>query len=197
MTLFRSFITVCAIPIMGLLNATTATAQVPEFGGVKIEDTITIYNNALQLNGAAVFTASKAKQYVVQLYSKQKVGSLDELMTSPGPKRLIFTALKETDIGPIVKLFNRNLEDGNRSDMAKLIPGMVSIGNLFKNKKSLLPGEVMTLDWIPIYGMTIYIGGKLQGEAHKPPELFKAAVGVWIGESPIDPGLKAALLGKG
>ena len=197
MFLFRSFVTAFAIPIAALLGISNVNAQVPEFGGVKIEDSITIYNNALQLNGAAVFTASKAKQYVVQLYSKQKVGSLDELMAAPGPKRLIFTALKETDLAPVVKLFNRNLEDGNRSDMAKLIPGMVSIGNLFKNKKSLLPGEVMTIDSIPIYGMTIYIGGKLQGEAHKPPELFKAAVGVWIGDAPIDSGLKAALLGKG
>ncbi len=177
--------------------AAPALAQAPDFGGVKIEDTITIYNNTLILNGAGVSVLGKNKMYVVQAYAKQKFKTLDELMAAPGPKRLIVTALREVDTGPIVKNFNRNLEDGNRADMAKLVPGMVGIGNLFKNKRSLAPGEVMALDWIPIYGFTVYIGGRLQGEAYRQPELFKAAAGVFMGESNIDPKVKEALLGHG
>lgn len=181
---------------MFLLSA-NVQAQAPEFGGVKIEDNITIYNNTLLLNGAGVSIAGKNKMYVVQIYAKQKFGTLDELMAAPGPKRLVLTALREVDTAPIVKNFNRNLEDGNRADMAKLVPGMVGIGNLFKAKRALAAGEVMTLDWIPIYGFTVYIGGKLQGEPYRQPELFKAAAGVWMGESNLDPKVKDALLGKG
>ncbi|OYU42939.1 MAG: hypothetical protein CFE44_21155 [Burkholderiales bacterium PBB4] len=179
------------------LSAPPALAQVPDFGGVKIEDSITIYNNTLLLNGAGVSTVGKNKIYVAQMYAKQKFSSLDELMAAPGPKRLVLTALREVDTAPIVKNFNRNLEDGNRADMAKLVPGMVGIGNLFKAKRALAPGEVMTLDWIPIYGFTVYIGGKMQGEAYRQPELYKAAVGVFLGDGNIDPKVKDALLGKG
>lgn len=182
--------------VAAALSTTNALAQAPEFGGVKIEDNITIYNNTLVLNGAGVSVAGKNKMYVVQVYAKQKFGSLDELMAAPGPKRLILTALRELDTAPIVKNFNRNLEDGNRADMAKLVPGMVGIGNLFKAKRALAPGEVMTLDWIPIYGFTVYIGGKLQGEPYRQPELFKAAAGVFMGDSNMDPKVKDALLGK-
>lgn len=174
-----------------------ALAQAPDFGGVKIEDTITIYNNTLVLNGAGVAVVGKNKMYVVQAYAKQKFSTLDQMMAAPGPKRLIVTALRELDTAPIVKNFNRNLEDGNRADMAKLVPGMVGIGNLFKNKLSLAPGEVMSLDWIPIYGFTVYIGGKMQGEAYRQPELFKAAAGVFMGDSNMDPKVKEALLGHG
>ena len=186
-----------SLAVATILSLAPAQAQTPEFGGVKIEDSITIYNNTLVLNGAGVSTAGKNKMYVVQIYAKQKFGTLDELMASPGPKRLVLTALRELDTGPIVKYFNRNLEDGNRADMAKLVPGMVGIGNLFKSKRALAAGEVMTLDWIPIYGFTVYIGGKLLGEPYRQPELFKAAAGVWMGESNMDPKVKEALLGKG
>jgi hypothetical protein len=185
------------VALTATLLSTAARAQAPEFGGVKIEDNITIYNNTLLLNGAGVSIAGKNKMYVVQIYAKQKFATLDELMAAPGPKRLVLTALREVDTAPIVKNFNRNLEDGNRADMAKLVPGMVGIGNLFKAKRALAPGEVMTLDWIPIYGFTVYIGGKLQGEPYRQPELFKAAAGVWMGESNMDPKVKDALLGKG
>lgn len=188
--------TALAIAVV-IVSSANARAQAPEFGGLKIEDRITIYNNTLLLNGAGVATVGKNKAYVVQIYAKQKFKTLDELMGIPGPKRLILTALRELDTAPIVKNFNRNLEDGNRADMAKLVPGMVGIGDLFKAKRSLAPGEVMTLDWIPVYGFTVYIGGKLQGEPYRQPELFKAAAGVFLGDSHMDPKVKDALLGKG
>lgn len=190
------FLSVLSVAVALALLSNTTNAQAPEFGGVKVEDSITIYNNTLMLNGAGVSTVGKNKMYVVQIYAKQKFGTLDELMAAPGPKRLVLTALREVDTAPIVKNFNRNLEDGNRADMAKLVPGMVGIGNLFKSKRALAAGEVMMLDWIPIYGFTVYIGGKLQGEPYRQPELFKAAAGVWMGESNMDPKVKDALLGK-
>ena len=191
------FLALLWLAVATFLLPVNARAQAPEFGGVKIEDNITIYNNTLLLNGAGVSTVGKNKMYVVQIYAKQKFGTLDELMNIPGPKRLVLTALREVDTAPMVKNFNRNLEDGNRADMAKLVPGMVGIGNLFKAKRALAAGEVMTLDWIPIYGFTVYIGGKLQGDPYRQPELFKAAAGVFMGESNMDPKVKDALLGKG
>jgi hypothetical protein len=53
----------------------------------------------------------------------------------------------------------------------------------------------MTLDWIPITGLVIYVGGKMQGDPMREPELFRAAMGVWMGEAPADAKLKDALLG--
>lgn len=181
---------------VALISGTAASATL-DVGGVKIEDTLTIYNNTLLLNGAGIMPGGKTALYVVHIYAKQKFTTLDALVASPGPKRLILTAVKEVDTGPIVKMFNRSVEaTAARSDMAKLIPGLVNIGNIFKTHRVLKPGDVMTLDWIPITGLVIYVGGKMQGDPMRQPEFFRAAMGVWLGDTPADAKLKDALLGQ-
>ena len=168
-----------------------------DISGVKVEDTLTIYNNKLVLNGAGVVFSGKAPQYVAHIYAKSKFKSLDTLIASPGPKRLVLTAIKEVDTAPIVKMFNRSVEaTASRTDMAKLIPGLVNIGNIFKANTVLKPGEIMTVDWIPITGMVIYVGTKMQGNPMREPEFFRAAMAVWMGDSPADAQARAALLGQ-
>lgn len=167
-----------------------------DIGGVKVEETLAIYNNTLLLNGAGLVSNGKTPMYVAQIYAKQKFKTLDELFAIPGPKRLVLTAIKEVDTGPIVKMFNRSVETtASKNDMAKLIPGLMSIGEVFKTNRVLKPGEVMTMDWVPISGLVIYLGGKLQGQPYREPELFKAAMSVWMGEIPADAKVKEALLG--
>ncbi len=184
------------VPLATLLLASSGFAATLDVGGIKVEDSLTIYNNTLLLNGAGIVMNGKVPQYVAQIYAKQKFATLDALTTAPGPKRLILTAVREVDTGPIVKMFNRSVEtSAAKGDMAKLIPGLVNIGNVFKANRVLKPGEVMTMDWIPITGLVIYIGGKMQGDPMRQPELFRAAMGVWMGEPPADAKLKDALLG--
>lgn len=180
----------------GLAGASIHAATL-DVGGVKVEDSLSIYNNTLVLNGAGVAANGKAPIYVAQIHCKKKFSTLGELLATPGPKRLTLTVLREFDTGPIVKQFNRSLETtANKSDMAKLIPGLVNIGNIFKANPVLRPGQVMTMDWVPITGLVIYIGGKMQGEPARDPELFRAAMDVWMGDAPTDAKVKDALLGR-
>lgn len=168
-----------------------------EVAGIKVEDTLAIYNNTLVLNGAAGVYSGKNLMYIVRVYARQPFGSVEELYAMPGPKRLIVTAIKEVDTAPIVKFFNRGLEaTANKNEMAKLVPGMMRVGTVFGNRKVLRPGESLSMDWVPITGMVFYVGNQMQGEPLKEPEFFRAAVSVWMGDSAIDPLAKGALLGK-
>ena len=185
-----------------LLASTTLVLGLPaqsatlDVGGVKVDDTLTIYNNTLLLNGAGLVFNGKVPSYVVQIYAKQKFKTIDQLIATPGPKRLVLTAIKEVDTGPIVKMFNRSVDEiAGKNDRAKLIPGLMSIGEVFKSNPVLTPGAIMTMDWVPISGLVIYIGGKLQGQPYRDAELFKAAIWVWMGKFPADPKVKEALLG--
>lgn len=185
-----------------LLASTTLLVGLPvrsatlDVGGVKVDDTLTIYNNTLLLNGAGLVSNGKVPSYVVQIYAKQKFKTVDQLIAAPGPKRLVLSAIKEVDTGPIVKMFNRSVDEtAGKNDRAKLIPGLMGIGEIFKSNPLLKPGEIMTLDWVPVSGLVIYIGGKLQGQPHRDAELFKAAMLVWMGKFPADPKAKDALLG--
>ena len=62
----------------------------------------------------------------------------------------------------------------------------MGIGDVFKANRTLKAGEVMSLDWVPVSGLVMYIGGKLQGQPYREIELFKAAMGIWMGDAPAD-----------
>lgn len=196
MTFTSKLFTFLQVATATALLASSGYAGALDIGGIKFEDSLTIYNNTLLLNGAGIVSNGKTPQYSAQIYAKQKFATLDALSATPGPKRLVLTAIREVDTGPILKMLSRSVEaTASKGDMAKLIPGMMNIGNVFKANRVLKPGETMTLDWIPITGLVIYVGGKMQGDPMREPELFRAAMGVWMGEAPADAKLKDALLG--
>lgn len=197
MTFTSKFFTFLQVATASVLLASSGYAAALDIGGIKFEDNLTIYNNTLRLNGAGIVSNGKTPHYSAQIYAKQKFATLDALSTTPGPKRLVLTAIREVDTGPILKMLSRSVEaTASKGDMAKLIPGMMNIGNVFKANRVLKAGEVMTMDWIPITGLVIYIGGKMQGDPMREPELFRAAMGVWMGDAPADAKLKDALLGR-
>lgn len=53
-----------------------------------------------------------------------------------------------------------------------------------------------SLEWTPGIGTVLFINGKMQGEAFKDPEFFRALMSIWLGTVPVDIQLKDALLGQ-
>ena len=182
---------------LAALMVATASLAATELHGVKIEDTITVAGTKLQLNGAGTRYKGPFKVYVGDLYTTKKVGSLEELVAAPGPKRLAMVFLREIEAGPFGKLLTRGVEDNvPRNEMSKLVPGLIRMGDIFTVNKVLVPGDVITLDWIPGTGMVVTAKGKVQGEPFKEPEFFKAIMSIWFGPVPADFKLKDAMLGK-
>ncbi|MES2581768.1 MAG: chalcone isomerase family protein [Pseudomonadota bacterium] len=164
--------------------------------GVKVQETAVVGGVTLQLNGAGTRYKGPFKVYVGDLYTTKKVSSLEELIAAPGPKRLSMTMLREAEAGPFGKLLTRGVEDNiTKPEMSKLVPGLIRMGDIFTINKILMPGDVITLDWIPGTGMVVTAKGKVQGEPFKEPEFFKAMMSIWFGQSPADFMLKDALLG--
>lgn len=164
--------------------------------GVKIKETAVVGGATLQLNGAGTRYKGPFKVYVGDLYTSKKVSSLEELIAAPGPKRLSMTMLREVEAGPFGKLLTRGVEDNtSKPEMSKLVPGLIRMGDIFTVNKVLVPGDVITLDWIPGTGMVVTAKGKVQGEPFKEPEFFKAMMSIWFGSSPADYMLKDAMLG--
>jgi hypothetical protein len=193
MTLPRiAAVVICALTL-GLPTYATAAADIH---GVKIEDSINLAGSKLQLNGAGTRFRTVFKVYVGELYTSQKVSSLDELIAAPGPKRLSMTFLREIEAGAFGKLLTRGVEDNvPKNEMSKLVPGLIKMGDIFTVNKVLVPGDVIHLDWIPGTGMVVTAKGKVQGEPFKEPEFFRAMMSIWFGQSPADFKLKDAMLG--
>lgn len=173
-----------------------AMAATTELAGVKVEDSATVNGTKLPLHGAGIRYKGPFKVYVADLYVGKKVASLDELVAAPGPKRLTMTMLREVEAGPFGKLLTRGMEDNNpKSEMSKLVPGLIRMGDIFSANKVLNPGETIILDWIPGTGLVVTAKGKLQGDPFKEPEFYKALMSIWLGNVPADFKLKDALLG--
>ena len=179
-----------------LLLSVTAFSATIELAGVKVEDTVTVGDVKLQLNGAGIRYKGPFKVYVGDLYTTKKVSSLEELIAAPGPKRLTMTFVREIEAGPFGKLLTRGVEDNvSKAEMSKLVPGLIRMGEIFTVNKVLQVGDKIYLDWIPGTGMVVTAKGKLQGEPFKEPEFYKAIMSIWFGTSPADWRLKDGMLG--
>jgi hypothetical protein len=194
MTFFKHLATLLLLGLFSL-NGLAATLEI---NGVKLDDSITVHDNKLLLNGAGMrYKAGIFKVYVAGLYLGKKISTPDEVVAQPGPKRLSITMVREIDSAELGKLLTRGMHDNmDKSDMSKLIPGLLRMGQLFSEQKKLVSGDNFTVDWIPGAGTVVTVKGVVQGEPFKEPEFFKAMMSIWLGPVPADFKLKEALLGS-
>ncbi len=186
-------LTIAAATLVLAFQALAATVDV---NGVKFEDAIDVHGSKLQLNGAGTRYKAIFKVYAAGLYLGKKVSAPADVIGQGGPKRLSITMLREVDANELGKLFTHGMEENmGKGEMAKLIPGLLRMGQIFSDQKKLVAGDNFMIDWIPGSGSVITVKGKVQGEPFKEPEFFKALMWIWLGQSPADWKLKDALLG--
>lgn len=165
--------------------------------GVKYEDTTTLGGSKLQLNGAGIRYKGPFKVYTAALYVPKKSAAPEDLLAQPGAKRIHVTMLRDIDASEMGKMFTRGIEDNmEKAAMAKLIPGIMRMSQIFSDHKRLMTGETFSLDWVPGVGTVVTLRGVPQGDAFKEPEFFNAMLRIWIGPVPADWKLKESLLGK-
>lgn len=173
-----------------------AHAATQTINGIKVEDTSDVRGIKLPLNGAGTRFKGPFKVYVSSLYLEKKAATLEEVTSLPGPKRLSVTMVREIDASELGRLLTRGMEDNTgKSEMSKLVPGLLRMGQIFSEQKKLVPGDNFLIDWVPGVGSVVTIKGVVQGEPFKEPEFFKALMSIWLGPVPADFKLKDALLG--
>lgn len=191
------FIKHCAAGLAALVLSAGLLAAPVDVGGIKIEDVQDVQGSKLSLNGAGVRYKAVFKVYAAGLYTGKKVATPEELIAAPGPKRMSITLLRDIDSNELGKAFTKGFEENSpKSEMSKLIPGLIKMGQIFSDQKKMLTGENFTIDWVPGTGTVITVKGKQQGEPFKEPEFYAALMRIWLGPNPADYRLKDALLGK-
>jgi hypothetical protein len=180
-----------------LFNPLSGMAAVIDVSGVKYEDAIDQRGNKLMLNGAGIRYKAVFKVYTAGLYLQKKASTMEEVLAMPGSKRITLTMLREVDSNELGKLFTRGVEDNTpKSEMGKLIPGLIKMGQIFSDQKKLAVGDTIMVEWVPGVGGVISAKGKPQGEPFKEPEFYNALLRIWLGPVPADYKLKEALLGR-
>jgi hypothetical protein len=182
---------------LGIFVPAVSTATVVDMAGVKFDDTIDQRGSKLVLNGAGIRYKAIFKVYSAGLYLSKKTNSSEEALSMAGPKRISITMLRDIDSNELGKLFTRGVEDNApKTEMSKLIPGLIRMGQVFSDQKKLVAGDGFTFEWVPGTGGVLSVKGKVQGEPFKEPEFYIALLRIWLGPVPADYKLKDALLGK-
>ncbi len=193
MSTLRHWIAILALG----LSAASASAATIDVSGVKLEDSVSLANTSLQLNGAGVRYKAIFKVYAAGLYLSRKAATPEEVLSAPGPKRMTITMLREIDSAELGKLFSRGMEDNmDKAAFSKVVSGVMRMSQIFSDHKKLVAGDNFLIDFIPGIGTIITVKGKQQGEPFKEPEFFNSLMSIWLGKSPADVRLKDALLGK-
>lgn len=183
--------------LTALVAALGASAGQIDIAGVKIDDSLELNGNKLQLNGAGIRYKTIFKVYTASLYLGKKAATVDEVLATPGPKRVSITMLRDIDANELGKGLTRGFEDNSpKSEMAQLIPGLLRMSQMFSEQKLLKAGDSFTIDWVPGKGTVISVKGVVQGDPVKEQAFFNALMRIWLGPSPADYKLKDALLGQ-
>ena len=187
----RALATVCLCAFL------TQPALAVDVGGVKLDDTVQLANQALKLNGAGVRYKLIFKVYTIALYLPEKKSQLAEILALPGPRRLEIVMLRDISSDDLGKSFMEGLNrTSDQADRTRLLSQTMQLGAMFEMVPGLKKGDMLTVDWLPEEGTLCRLNGKQLGE--KVPDLafYNALLKIWIGAHPADLQLRAHLLGE-
>ncbi|HZV53328.1 MAG TPA: chalcone isomerase family protein [Rhodocyclaceae bacterium] len=162
-----------------------------EVAGVRIEERT---KADLVLNGAGLRSRLFFKVYVAALYTTKKTTSAAELIDSREPRRIAMHMLRELDADALIGALKDGLRQNHgESELAVLKTDIDQLENIMRSIGSARPGDVIAIDF-STDGTAISFNGQPRGNI-AGTAFGRALLKVWLGEKPVDTGLKQALLG--
>ncbi|MGA8147708.1 MAG: chalcone isomerase family protein [Gallionellaceae bacterium] len=174
----------------------TTQAVALEVAGVKLDDYANVADARLQLNGAGVHTMLIFRVYVAGLYLGRKTKNAEVVLEDAGPKRVTLVMKRDQSSQNLVDTFNQGLAANNSPvKLQALDTSIRDLATIFEVVKELEEGDVISIDYIPAFGTRVSINGVEQGRVDGGLEFYNALLRVWLGDNPVDSGLKKELLG--
>jgi hypothetical protein len=176
----------------------SAAANAADIEGVRIDDQIAAPGGQqLVLNGAGVRTKlAVLKLYVGALYLTAKKTDAGEVIKDAGAKRVAMHVLAdELSAKDLIASLNNALAANHIPVELALIEGRLRELNRMMSAVGVLKkGAVVVLDYLPGTGTRISINGE-EKLVIKGEDFFQAMLRIWIGNKPVDGGLRRAMLG--
>jgi len=168
-----------------------------EVEGVKVPDRVRQGDSDfdLVLNGAGVRTRLIFKIYVGALYLQQKKTAADAVLADTGARRIALYLLRDLTSEQLFSALNEGLKSNLASaELAKLEPQVKQLEGIFDAIKQAKTGDVILLDYVPGSGTRIVVNRDLT-ETIPGADFNRALLRIWLGDKPVDTGLKKAMLG--
>lgn len=180
----------CVVLSGGALMGTPAMAK--DVAGITIPNAVTLDDTELKLNGAGVRTRFFVKVYVGALYVKEPQTTTAAVLAATSPRSVRMHILyDEIPTAKLVGAWNEGFS-GNTSEteLTALQLRITQFNALFPTVRK---GDVIRIDLV---GETaeVWINQDRKG-AIAGSDFQQALLKIWLGEKPVDAGLKRAMLG--
>jgi len=170
-----------------------ASGHATEVGGVNLEDKMSLAGQELVLNGAGVRTRLVFKVYVASLYLPQPAKDLQSVLART-PRRIQLNLLRTLSADQLVEALNEGLEANNSPEELSAVKAQIGeLASIMKAFKEVKEKDFIALDFVDGSTRISWNGeakGTIAGAAFN-----RALTRVWLGEQPVQPDLKKALLG--
>lgn len=182
-----------------LLCLLASGAVAAEVSGVKFEDRATLQPGGptLVLNGAGLRTKFVFKVYAAGLYLSERKAGAAEVLALAGPKRVSMVMLRDLKAEDLVNALNEGMEKNSpAAELEKLKPQTAELTRTMASIGEAKKGDVIALDFLPETGTRVLVNGAAKGSPIAGADFYRALLRVWLGDNPVEEGLKKALLGE-
>lgn len=171
-------------------------AAAAELEGVRMDDKVRVGTQELQLNGMALRKRAFFKVYVAGLYLPHKTRTSEEALRAPGAKRMTLAMLRDVSADTFAaSLLDGLKENTGEAELAQLKPQVDELMAILRGAGEAKQGMVIHLEYAPTSGTRVFINGAPQGRPIEGEGFFQALLRIWLGEKPVSPDMKRALLG--
>ena len=180
-----------------ILAAALTLAAVPlsaaNVAGVNVEDKVTVNNQTLVLNGAALRKKFVVKVYVGGLYLPAKQSNAATVIATDQPRRMVMSFLYSVTKSQMADAWEEGLEDNTPHASPEV---KTAFKTLMSWMEDVPKGNKIVLTYVPGIGTTVEVNGKNKGTLGGKA-VSDAILNTWIGPDP-GPGtdFKKAVLGQ-
>lgn len=173
--------------------ALAAAAGAATVAGVKLEDSVTVNNQKLVLNGAALRKKFVVKVYVGALYLPAKQTSATAIIAADAPRRQVMHFLYDVDKEKMVEAWTEGLRDNTPNASPEVKTAFNTLSTWMEDMKE---GQRIVLTYVPGIGTTVEVNGKNKGTLGGKA-VADAILNTWVGAKPGPGGdFKKGVLGQ-
>ena len=177
---------------LGILSFQVQSAEI---SGIKIEEKEKLANSELTLNGAGLRKRAFFQVYVIGLYLPDRKTAAADVIGAPGAKRVLIHMLRDVDAEQFSSALTDGMKDNlSEAEMKGFEPRIRQLSGIMAGLKEARKGMRITLDWTPA-GTVVTVDGKPSGPVIAGEDFYRALLKIWLGDNPVQPDLKGALLG--
>jgi Chalcone isomerase-like len=177
-----------------LLAASLAAPTVRDVYGVQVPESVFAGDRMLFLNGTGLRKKAIFKVYVASLYL-EKAPDQDprSVVGSDQIKRVDMGMLRDLDRGSIVDAVRQGFEKNSRAEMPQL---RERLDRFVAEIPDLKEGQRLTITYLPGQGTSVVVGDGSARTKIEGKDFADALFRVWLGDEPVDSGLKDRMLGR-